>query len=153
MHLSQNTRIINVTGTDFTVDNGSFTTAEIDTLGYDYLTIIAAFGNVPANVAALTITESNTAGSGHGNVTGLIVGTSANTDGTTSVLPTAAAGDGRVIVFEIDLRGRRRYIDTTLTAGNGAGTVTEACVIAILSRAEDAPVTATERGVNDILRV
>ncbi len=152
MIFSQSCKYVNLVA-DMTVDNGSFAVSELDTAGFSYCTLIVAFGNVPANTSALKVTESDTAGSGHADVTGLIVGTSTNTDGTTSTLPTAAAGDGDLVIFEIDLRGRKRYLDMTITAGNGAGTVTECAVIAQLWRAKDFPNTATERGAADILRV
>lgn len=138
---------------DMTVDNASFAVSELDTIGYSHCTIVVGFGNVPANTSALKVTESDTAGSGHADVTGLVVGTSTNTDGTTSTLPTAAAGDGDLVVFEIDLRDRKRYLDMTITAGNGSGTVTECFALAILSNPQVSPVTASARGAADILRV
>lgn len=120
---------------DMTVDNGSFAVTELDTLGYDELLLIVAFGNVPANTSACKITESDTAGSGHADISASIIGTAADMDGTTSVLPTAAAGDGDHIIFQIDLRARKRYLDMVITAGDGSGTATECAVIAILGRA------------------
>jgi hypothetical protein len=148
----QNEKIINMC-TDMTVDNTSFTTTEIDTAGYAYLQIVCAFGNVPANMAALAVTESDTTGSNHANVTGLIVGTSNTIAGATSSLPAASGGDGGVWIFDIDLRGRKRFIDLTATAGNGSATPTEMCALAILSRAQVSCETATERGAAQILRV
>lgn len=119
---------------DFTVDNGAFTVTEVDTLGYRYAIIDVCFGNVPANVAACQVTESDTAGSGHANISGA------------SATVTAAAGDGKVYGFALDLRSRKRYLDLTLTAGDGSGTVTEAAVICKLYRGDQAPVGATELG-------
>jgi hypothetical protein len=50
------------------------------------------------------------------------------------------------------LRGRKRYIDLVATAGNGdAGTFLTA--FALLSRAGDVGVSASERGYGSILRV
>lgn len=146
----QDTKIVQLIA-DMTVDNAAFTTAEIDTAGYGYATIIASFGNVPANVAAMTVTESDTSGSGHAAI--ITGGTTTDIAGATLALPTAAAGDGDTLVFEIDLRGRKRYLDFTCTAGDGSGTVTELSAICILSKAADAPVSATERGVTQIVRL
>lgn len=146
----ENTKIVQIIA-DMTVDNAAFTTTEIDTAGYDHCTIIASFGNVPANVASMTITEADVSATSH--VAFITVGTTAAIDGATSALPTAAAGDGKFLVFEIDLRQRKRYLDLTLTAGDGSSTVTEASAIAILSRADVVPVTEAERGADQIIRV
>ena len=132
-------------------DNAAWTTNEIDTLGWDYLQIVFIMGATDIAVALLKVTDSDTSGSGFTDVTGLIMGTSTNTDGSTSAL-LSASDDNKIQLFEIDLRGRKRYIDLSATAGDGtAGTY--AAAIAILSRAKDAPVTATERGCDEILRV
>jgi hypothetical protein len=132
-------------------DNAAWTTNEIDTLGWDYLQIAFIMGATDIAVALLKVQESDTSGSGFADVTGLIMGTSTNTDGSTSAL-LSASDDNKIQLFEIDLRGRKRYIDLSATAGDGtAGTY--AAAIAILSRAKDAPVTATERGCDEILRV
>ncbi len=53
------------------------------------------------------------------DVTGLVYGTSAGIAGTTSALPTAT-DDNKCFKFEIDLRGRKRYLDLVATCGDGA---------------------------------
>lgn len=136
---------------DFTVDNAAFTTSEIDTKGYRYCTILAAAGNVPANVASMTVTESDTTGSNHAAF--ITFGTTANIAGSTSAVFAASGGDGTVKIIEIDLRGRKRFLDFTCTAGDGSATVTELCAIAILWNPESSPITATERGASEIIRV
>ena len=138
--------------TDMDVDNTSFAVDELDTLGYDAVTLAISFGNVPADVTAITLTESDTAGSGHGNVTAGVVGTTADMDGTTSVLPTAAAGDGDLILQQIDLRGRKRYLDLTITAGNGSGTATQCSVVAVLSRAGKGFDSASDYAAETVMR-
>ena len=102
-------------------------------------------------MTALKLQESDDSGmSGAEDITGLIYGTSATIAGTTSALPTAT-DDNKCFVFEVDLRGRKRYIDLVATAGNGdAGTFLAA--FALLSRAGDVPVSASERGFGAILR-
>lgn len=151
MNPLQKTKFLNITPPAAIKDNASWGVTEIDCLGWDYLQIVVMLGATDIAVAALAVTESDTSGSGHANVTGLIVGTSTNADGSTSALP-SATDDNKIMLFEIDLRGRKRYIDLTFTAGDGtAGTY--AAVLAILSRAKDAPVSATERGCDEILRV
>lgn len=151
MNPLQATKFLNITPPAAIKDNASWGVTEIDTLGWDYLQIVVLLGATDIAMAALTVTESDASGSGHANVTGLIMGTSTNTDGSTSALPTAT-DDNKIQLFEIDLRGRKRYIDVTATAGDGtAGTYL--AIVAILSRPKDVPVTATERGCDEILRV
>jgi hypothetical protein len=101
-------------------------------------------------MAALKLQESDSDGS-YADVTGLIYGTSNGIAGTASSLP-SATDDNKCFVFEVDLRGRKRYFDLVATAGDGtAGTYLTA--FALLSRAADYPVSATERGFANILRV
>lgn len=134
---------------DMTVDNTAFTTTEIDTKGYAKMAIIASFGNVPATVASMTVTQSDTTGSNH--TAYITVGTTTDIAGATTVLPTAADGDGKSLLFHVNLDGKKRYHDLTVTAGNGSGTVTECSAIAILYNGSDAPVSATERGVSHVV--
>lgn len=139
---------------DFTVDNGSFTFTPVDTLGYDYAVIEVHCGNVPANMAALKVKECETVGGAYTDVTGLIVGTSTDIEGAATTIPTAAAGDGALIRFEIDLRAnRKRFLDLEATAGNGGGTVTELSAVCHLSRAQHVENGMAARGCTAILRV
>ena len=147
----QATKYINVIPPDAIVDNASWTTTEIDTKDFDYCTVVVNLGATDIAAAALKMQESDTSGSGFADITGTVFGTATTTDAATSVLPTAT-DDNDIFVFEIDLRGRMRYLDLVATAGDGtAGTFASA--IAILSRAKDAPITGAERGANQVLRV
>ena len=148
---AQNTKLISVTPPAAIVDNTSYATAEVDTNGFDYAQYIVYLGATDIAMTALRVTESDTAGSGHDNVTGLIFGTSNNIAGSTSALP-SATDDNTFQVFDIDLRGRKRYLDLVATAGDGtAGTF--AAILCILSRAGEAPITAANRGCNEVLAV
>ncbi len=101
-------------------------------------------------MTALTITESDTSGSGHAAVTGLVWGTSTNLDGSTSALP-SSTDDNTFQIADIDLRGRKRYIDVTATVGNGtAGAFVT--ILGILSRASQTPRTISDVGANEVLR-
>lgn len=151
MNELQKTKFLNITPPAAIKDNAAWGVTEIDCLGWDYLQILVMLGATDIAMAALAVTESDTSGSGHANVTGLITGTSTNTDGSTSALP-SATDDNKIMLFELDLRGRKRYIDVTATAGDGT-TGTYLAILAILSRGKDAPVSATERGCDEILRV
>jgi len=148
---AQQTKKVNLTPPGALVDDASLTVAELDTLGFDYCEILLILGATDIGMTALTLTESDTAGSGHANVTAGIWGTAANHVGTSSTLPSATGDDG-IFVFQIDLRKRKRYLDLTATVDDGTagGYYT---VIAILSRAKEAPQTAAEAGCAEILRL
>ena len=133
------------------VDNAAYTTVQIDTLGFEYCEIIVAIGASDIAMVALKVQESDTDGSNFTDVTGLVYGTSVNTAGATSTLPTDGS-DGTLFKFEIDLRGRKRYLDLVATAGDGS-TGTFASATARLSRAKNAPDTATEQGAAQVLRL
>lgn len=149
----QNVKLVNVTGTDLTKTNDSWTTTAIDTKGFAECKILVVLGDVPYDMTVLKVQESDSANSGFADVTGLIVGTSDTIAGETSAFPTAGADDGGVWVFDIDLRGRKRYLDVVATAGTGTGDPTELCCIAILGRPEAGVTTATAAGATEILRV
>lgn len=151
MKPAQLPKLVAITPPQAIVDNASWTTAEIDTLGYRYCRIVVFFGAMDIAMVALAVTESDTSGSGHSNVPGLVFGTSANTAGSTSSLP-SATDDNKFFIFEIDLKGRKRYLDLTATGGDGAaGTYMTAW--AELWDGEESPNTAAKEGASQILRV
>lgn len=121
------------------VDNAAFTTAAIDTKGYRFLRILVHFGAMDIAMAALKLQESEDSGmSGAADISGTV-------GGTAFTLPSATA-DNTFVVFNVQLKGNRmRYIDLVATGGDGtAGTYMTA--IAILSRGEEDPDSATDRG-------
>lgn len=133
------------------LDNSSWTTVEIDRKGWDYCVIIFQLGATDIALTALAVTESDTTGSGHANVTGLVFGTSTNTDGDTSSLP-SATDDDNLFAFEIDLRGRKRFLDLTATIGDGTVGGFASCV-AYLTRGKEEPSSSAEAGFSQTLRV
>ena len=133
------------------LDAASALTTEIDTKGWNYAEISVGIGASDIAMTALAVPESASAGSGHANVTGLIFGTSTNVDGSTSAFP-CGTDDNQLHVFQVDLRGRKRYLDVTATAGDGsAGTFV--AIQTRLSRGVTAPTTAAEAGAAELLRV
>ncbi len=147
-----NKKIVLLTPPAAIVDNAAFTTATLDTLGFNYVEIFVAFGALDIAVAALKVQESDDSGmSGAADITGTVAGTDANDTGSTSTLPSATA-DNTVFKFEIDKRGRKRYFDVSFTGGDGtAGTF--AVVWAMLSRGEQDPTTAAQKGCAQVMRV
>ena len=149
MNQLQQVKYVNLTPPAAIIDNSAVTVAELDTLGWDYANIVAILGATDIAMTALSVTESDASGLGHAAVTGLVYGTSTDIDGNTSALPTATDDNG-FFVFQIDLRGRKRYLDVSATVGDGtAGTFIT--IIAILSRGDTGPSTVAGMGAAGVL--
>jgi hypothetical protein len=125
------------------VATNSSTTAllRLDTLGYDYASIdvvygkVAAAGTASAVAQTLTILHSDLASSEYGAVAGY----------PTVSLPTGAAStnEGSVVRFDVDMRGKKRYIEVK-SSPNTDATVT---VVARLGKGEQHPTAAAGKGV------
>lgn len=146
------TKFVAITPPAAIVDNAAYTTAAVDTNGYRKCRILVQLGATDIAIAGMKVQESEASDmTGAVDITGLVVGTSLNIAGSTSALP-SATDDNKFMLFEIDLRGRKRYLDLVVTAGDGsAGTYLNA--VAILSDPEICPTTAAERGCDEILAV
>jgi hypothetical protein len=147
-----NAKWLNVTPPAAIVDDASFTTATIDTAGYDYAEIMCFFGAMDIAMVALKVQESDDSGMANAaDVTGLVYGTSTNKAGSTSSLPSATA-DNTIYGFRINLHGRKRYLDVVATAGNGTNG-TYMTVVCRLSNPELSRDTATQSGLADVLQI
>jgi hypothetical protein len=114
---------------------------EIDCAGFKYASIDVVFSPFTAATAAyatvLKIQESDASGSGQADVTGLSI--------TAGAGATTGANVGAVARFNVDLRGRKRYLTVVTSPGNTVAVVTNAR----LSKAESFPTDATTAGVNN----
>lgn len=141
----QGIKVLAVTPPGAIVDNAAFTTAEIDAIGFGYLTVIIKFGAMDIGVVALKLQESDVSGSGFTDVPGADF----------SVLPAtlpSATDDNHIFGIQVSLVGRKRYFDVAATGGDGtAGTYMD--VTAILSRASEVPKDAATRGFTQELIV
>ena len=152
MNALQSSKFLQVIAPVAIVDNASWTTVEIDTKGFKYLTVIFNLGATDIAMAALKMQSSDTSGSGFADVSGLDTDGDTDIDGTAAALP-SATDDDNVIVFQVDLRGQKRYWDLVATAGNGAAG-TYGSAVAILSNYEgDSPSTSAELGAETFLRI
>lgn len=133
------------------VDDGDFPNFEIDTIGYDYLEVAVTVGALDIAIDVLKLQESDATGTDFTDVTGCVFGTSINSAGDTSVLPTAL-NDNKVFLFNVSLIGRKRFFDLISTMGNGS-TGGFLSAIARLSRAETAPSDASGYGALQVLQV
>lgn len=115
---------------------------EIDTAGFKYASIDVVYSPFTAATSSyasvLKVQESDASGSGQADVTGLSITAGAGS--------TTGANVGAVARFNIDLRGRKRYLTVVTSPGNTVAVVTNAR----LSKGEQHAVTATESGVNNV---
>jgi hypothetical protein len=115
---------------------------EIDTLGADYASIDVVFSQFTAATTSyasvLKLQQSNTSGSGQADVSGYTI---------TAGAGATTGGVGAVARFNVDMRGRSRYLTVVATPGNAATIST----VARLSKQEDMPITAAAMGVNDLV--
>lgn len=117
---------------------------EIDTYGADYLSVDVVYSNFTAATSAyasvLKVQQSDTAGSGQTDLSGFTV--TAGAGRTTGV-----GLNGAVCRFNVDLRGKKRYVTVVTTPGTPANIAT----VARLSKCEDTPADATSAGVNNFV--
>lgn len=146
MQRLQDIKIVPVTSPAAIVDNAAFTTAIIDTKGWDEALFCVQFGALDVAVAALKLQESDDSGmSGAADVDGADF----STDGT---LP-ADTADDTFVGIHVKLGGsRKRYMDLTFTGGNGT-TGTYANAFVILAKGEASPSSVAGRGFGQLLYV
>lgn len=133
------------------VDDASWTTNVVDTIGFNYATFIFNLGATDIAMAALKLQESDASGSGYTDVSGADLASATDIDGAATALP-SATDDNNLVVIQVDLRGRKRFLDLVATAGNGASG-TFASAVCILSQADVAPESVTAAGCETLVRI
>ena len=131
------------------LDDASATSNALDCTGYDYLEVMVPIGATDIAMAALKLQECDTAGGTYTDIPGTTFGTDSDIEGSTTALPDDEA-DGEMVVFQVNLIGRLKYVKLVLTAGNGS-TGTYANAVARLSRG-DMPTTNAEAGALAVVR-
>lgn len=128
-------------------DNTAYSTTTIDCMGFDELLITVILGAMDIAVAALKLQESDDSG-----MSGAVDIAGADFSVSPATLPSATADD-TLVQIHVRLGGlRKRYLDLSFTAGDGAAG-TYAAVIAQLSRGEIVPNNAADRGAGQFLSV
>jgi hypothetical protein len=136
----QNCKFINVTPPAAIVDNAAFTTASVDTRGWDEAAFVVSLGALDVALAAFKLRESED-DSSYADVSGADFSVSPLT------LPSATDDNKLYAVFVRCGGSRKRYLDLSLTGGDGtAGTY--ASVLALLTKGETVPDSATDRGLS-----
>ncbi len=117
-------------------------THEIDTLGYEAVSIDVVYSPFTATTSnaapVLRLTQHDVTGTNQTNISGMVGGTDF------TVAAGATTGNaGYVARFNVDMRGKRRYLTLYTTPGNAVGVTS----VARLGRAEEAPVNAASGNV------
>jgi hypothetical protein len=122
--------------------NGATGTGSVDTLGYDFLSLDllqTTSNNTTNNLSVCKLSESDTTdATNYSDITAFV---GDGTDGFT--VPAADTSNSQLYKFNMDLRGRKRYIKLTASPL----TTQSLTAIANLHKAEQAPVSATNAGV------
>jgi hypothetical protein len=129
------------TGTSVATNSSTTATLRLDTLGYDYASIDVVYGAVlaagtnSASAQTLTLKHSDAASTGYDVISGYPV----------VALPTAAASSvvSSIVRFDVDMRGRKRYIEVA----SSPNTLATVVVVARLGKGEVGPASAAEKGV------
>jgi hypothetical protein len=131
-------------------------TGVIDTLGYDYAEIVFQMSTAAATSepTMIGLAESDIATTVFSNATAIIAATggAATATNVAFVIPAASsvATSKYQIVWHVDLKGRRRYLDfQVVTAADATSTLAFSCA-ALLKKGEAAPVTAADAGLNTV---
>lgn len=125
-------------------------THEIDTLGYKYASIDVMFSPFTASnvsiASVLKVGEADTSGATAADVTGLRGGTDFTIAATGA---STGANIGAIARFNVDLRGRKRYLTVSVSPSTTVAVITNAR----LSKGDLHASTASEAGVNNVASV
>ena len=127
---------------------GTAISASVDAKGYEELQLVVTKTTHATDyITVLTIQQSDdTVLTNFAAVTGYVAGTDwtlASLTGGTNAASEKAAG-----VFNIDLRGKKRYFRVLVTNGGVTGVVG---ITGTLARAEQAPITATNQNAGVVV--
>jgi hypothetical protein len=143
MNAALNKKVVMLTQPAAIVDNAAFTTASLDTKGFKKAIIYVALGALDIALSVFKLRESDD-DSAYTDVTNGNFASGTKPDGVAAALP-SATDDNKIYAINVDLRGKKRYLDLSLTGGDGtAGTY--AVVWAELCEPEEGTNTMAKRG-------
>lgn len=115
----------------------------VDTKGYNYLQIdvVEMSASAATQLTALALGESDTAPTAWTDCSSIVAATGGTATSTSAgfVLPTPSSTTSNIYRFNVNLRGRKRYIGLEFEPG----VTTRAAAIAVLSQCADGPAMAT----------
>ena len=118
---------------------------EIDTYGSEYVSLDVVFSNFTSSTSTyatvLKVQQSDASGSGQTDLGGVFTVT-AGAGRTTGV-----GLNGAVCRFNVDLRGKKRYLTVRATPGVACNIAT----VARLSKMQDMPIAAAAAGVDNFV--
>jgi hypothetical protein len=133
-----------VSKVEASVAAGATHSLEIDTLGFDHASIDVLFSAYTAaqssGASVLRLAGSDASGSGQANISGMVSGSGF----TVAAGSTTGANVGYSHRFDVDLRGKQRYLTVYATPPGACAVVTSAR----LSKAEQGPSSASDKGVS-----
>lgn len=128
-------------------DNGDFAgNTYLDTLGWGYVEFLIISGTLDiavgstAETAAIKIEECETTGGAYTDVTGAAM-----------AAVVGATDDDKISQIDIDLTDGtfKRYMQANAPHSGDGTAGANMCIVAILSKPQNAPATAAERGLNE----
>jgi hypothetical protein len=149
-----NFKIVGVKAPGALVDNAALTTTEVDTLGWEFARFVLYLGATDAALTALHVTEADVSATNHVEIpaTDFTDATKTDIEGDALAEPTASDGN-KFVVIDLDLRGRKRYLDLVATVGAGVANGAYASAWCELYRGDTAPRTNAGRGVLQMVSV
>ena len=152
MHEQHDKKYVPVTPPAAAVDDAAVTTIAVDTKGWHELTFLIILGAADIGATVQKVQESDASNmSGATDVPGndAVVG-GIDLDGNTvaaNAAKVAATDTDKIIAHHINLHGgRKRYMDLSLTNGNGTAGNIQA-ILAILSCPDQSPTSDAQRGL------
>jgi len=147
MNHLESTKTVASIGTADTASNATFSHV-IDTLGYDYASVDvvleATTASADALALALQLQQSDTnADTAYSGITQFVGGGS----GGFTIPTTSSSSASNIARFNVDLRGRRRYLRVRATPK----TASVICSVVRLGKADVGPVSASEVGVGVVV--
>lgn len=120
-------------------------TLTIDRLGYDHVSVSAIRASNASTVFASVLkVEESDDNSSYSNVTALVGGGT----GGFSIPAVSDTNNAAIVKMDIDARAKKRYLKVSMTPGASA----TLGIVARLSKAEEAPVSASEAGVIGLVK-
>ena len=119
-------------------------TGRVDCKGWDYCSIDVIADTAAAGDVMTTLKI------GQGDTTSAFTDISGAIGGTDFTIPAPNTSTGDIMSFEVDTRVKQRYLQLTMV---GDATTRLTTVVATLSRGEQPPTSATNRGVTTLVQV